>query len=66
MICDKCQKIFDEKIEFELKAMNAEQDQLKNGVEIKTIQVSWNKQGQCHFIRNDLPISLTNGEFISE
>ena len=38
----------------------------QTGVEIKTIQVSWNKQGQCHFIRNDLPISLTNGEFISE
>ena len=36
----------------------------QTGVEIKTIQVSWNKQGQCHFIRNDLPISLTNGEFI--
>jgi DNA-binding sugar fermentation-stimulating protein len=38
----------------------------QSGVEIKTIQVNWNKQGQCHFIRNDLPISLKNGEFISE
>ena len=30
-----------------------------DGVEIKTIQVEWNKMGQCHFIRNDLPISLS-------
>lgn len=36
-----------------------------NGVEINTIQVAWNKQGQCHFIRNDLPISLKNDEFIT-
>ena len=36
----------------------------QNGVEIKTIQVDWNKQGQCHFIRNDLPISLKEGEFL--
>ena len=31
----------------------------QNGVEIKTIQVEWNKQGECYFIRNDLPILLT-------
>lgn len=30
----------------------------QNGVEIKTIQVSWNKSGECYFIRNDLPIKL--------
>tara|TARA_Y200000002_G_scaffold50931_2_gene36774 strand:+ start:4590 stop:5444 length:855 start_codon:yes stop_codon:yes gene_type:complete len=29
-----------------------------NGVEIKTIQVSWNKKGECLFVRNDLPIQL--------
>lgn len=29
-----------------------------NGVEIRTIQVQWNKQGKCYFVRNDLPISL--------
>ena len=29
-----------------------------NGVEIKTIQVEWTNQGQCYFIRNDLPIVL--------
>jgi len=29
-----------------------------NGVEIKTIQVEWTKQGQCYFVRNDLPIYL--------
>jgi len=36
----------------------------QNGVEINTIQVDWNKEGECHFVRNDLPISLKNGEFI--
>jgi len=30
----------------------------QNCVEIKTIQVSWNKFGECYFIRNDLPIKL--------
>jgi DNA-binding sugar fermentation-stimulating protein len=28
------------------------------GVEIRTIQVEWTKDGKCYFIRNDLPISL--------
>lgn len=28
------------------------------GVEIKTIQVCWEKNGSCSFIRNDLPINL--------
>lgn len=28
------------------------------GVEIRTIQVEWTKQGKCYFVRNDLPISL--------
>ena len=37
----------------------------QNGVEINTIQVDWNKEGECHFIRNDLPISLKSGEFIT-
>jgi len=36
----------------------------KNGVEINTIQVEWNQSGICNFIRNDLPISLKDGEFI--
>ena len=31
----------------------------KDGVEIKTIQVMWNTEGECHFLRNDLPISLS-------
>lgn len=31
-----------------------------NGVEIKTIQVEWTKQGQCYFVRNDLPILLNH------
>lgn len=29
-----------------------------NGVEIKTIQVAWNENGFCYFVRNDLPIYL--------
>ena len=28
------------------------------GVEIKTLQVEWNKSGVCKFLRNDLPIHL--------
>ena len=32
----------------------------QSGVEINTIQVDWNKEGECHFVRNDLPISLKN------
>ena len=30
----------------------------KNGVEIKTIQVEWTKEGTCNFLRNDMPILL--------
>lgn len=30
----------------------------KNGVEIKTIQVDWSKEGNCTYIRNDIPILL--------
>ena len=30
----------------------------KNGVEIKTIQVEWTKEGTCIFLRNDMPILL--------
>jgi DNA-binding sugar fermentation-stimulating protein len=30
-----------------------------NGVEIKTIQVRWTEQGECYFVRNDLPIYLS-------
>ena len=33
-------------------------DAWKSGVEIKTLQVEWNKKGECVFIRNDLPINL--------
>jgi len=29
-----------------------------SGVEIKTIQVEWSRDGTCRFIRNDLPIHL--------
>jgi DNA-binding sugar fermentation-stimulating protein len=36
----------------------------QNGVEIKTIQVSWRENGECHFVSNNLPISLKNGEYI--
>lgn len=32
----------------------------KNGVEIKTIQVDWTKEGSCTFVRNDMPILLTD------
>jgi len=38
---------------------NAVYDAYVDGVEIKTIQVEWNKLGHCHFVRNDLPISLS-------
>lgn len=34
----------------------------KNGVEIKTIQVKWTYDGICHFIKNDLPISLNEAD----
>lgn len=34
----------------------------KNGVEIKTIQVKWNSNGECVFVRNDLPIRLKDDE----
>jgi len=33
-------------------------DAWKSGVEIKTLQVQWNTNGECVFIRNDLPICL--------
>ena len=33
-------------------------DAHQNGVEIKTIQVEWTKQGTCHFVKNNLPIYL--------
>ena len=36
----------------------------QNGVEIKTIQVSWRENGECYFVRNDLPISLKNDAYI--
>jgi len=36
----------------------------KNGVEINTLQVEWNEYGDCSFLRNDLPISLINNEYI--
>ena len=36
----------------------------QNGVEIKTIQVSWRENGACYFVSNSLPISLKNGKFI--
>ena len=32
----------------------------KNGVEIKTIQVEWKKEGNCTFLRNDMPILLSD------
>jgi DNA-binding sugar fermentation-stimulating protein len=35
-------------------------DAWKCGVEIKTLQVEWNKEGECNFVRNDLPIILQN------
>lgn len=33
-------------------------DAWKSGVEIKTLQVEWNREGECAFIRNDLQINL--------
>ena len=36
----------------------AVQEAWMNGVEIKTIQVEWTKEGECRYIRNDLPIHL--------
>ena len=33
-------------------------DAWKSGVEIKTLQVEWNRNGECVFIRNDLPICI--------
>ena len=33
-------------------------DDWKSGVEIKTLQVEWNREGECVFVRNDLPIIL--------
>ena len=33
-------------------------DAWKSGVEIKTLQVEWNREGECVFVRNDLPIIL--------
>jgi DNA-binding sugar fermentation-stimulating protein len=33
-------------------------DACKSGVEIKTLQVEWNREGECVFVRNDLPINL--------
>lgn len=32
----------------------------ENGVEIKTIQVEWTREGKCKFMRNDLPIHLVD------
>lgn len=39
-----------------------------NGVEIKALVVSWNKKGECKFIRDDLPICLfeEEGPYLSE
>ena len=34
----------------------------KNGVEIKTIQVKWNSDGECYFVKNDLPICLRESD----
>ena len=36
----------------------AVQNAWKNGVEIKTVQVKWDENGKCIFVRNDLPINL--------
>lgn len=30
----------------------------ENGVEINTLQVKWNRHGECCFVTNDLNISL--------
>ena len=40
----------------------AVQDAWKKGVEIKTIQVCWNKKGECYFMRNNMPIHLFDYE----
>lgn len=41
----------------DMKYRNAFQNALNNGVEIITIEVSWNKNGEVYFIRDDLPIT---------
>ena len=33
-----------------------------SGVEIKTLQVTWNPSGICYFIRNDLPLNIFDDE----
>lgn len=33
-----------------------------SGVEIKTLQVTWNPNGICYFVRNDLPIHIFSHE----
>lgn len=42
----------------DMKYRNAFQNAVNNGVEIITIEVSWNKNGEVYFIRDDLPITL--------
>lgn len=37
---------------------NAVQNAVKKGVEIITLQISWDNQGNAHFIRDDLPIHV--------
>jgi DNA-binding sugar fermentation-stimulating protein len=41
----------------DMKYRNAFQNAVNNGVEIITIEVSWNKNGEVYFIRDDLPIT---------
>jgi DNA-binding sugar fermentation-stimulating protein len=33
-----------------------------SGVEIKTLQVTWNPNGICYFVRNDLPIHIFSND----
>jgi DNA-binding sugar fermentation-stimulating protein len=35
----------------------AVRDAINNGVEIITLVASWNRNGECHFVRDDLPIA---------
>ena len=37
---------------------NAFETATKKGVEIITLVVSWNREGEAYFVRDDLPISI--------
>ena len=38
--------------------LNLFKEAYENGVEINVLQLKWTMNGECYFIRNDLPINL--------